>query len=63
MKKILLLLLALLLILALPACEKDDVDTDDPNAGQESVDPDGGDGDSVLPDLDQPITLPEDIFE
>lgn len=59
MKKFLLLMLALLLLAMLPACEKDD--TDKENDGQETVDPDSGE--MLLPSLDEPITLPEDIFE
>ena len=65
MKKILLLLLALLLAVTMIACEKDDVETDNPDGylteDGDIVTPDGGE--LVLPDLEAPITLPEDIFE
>ena len=60
MKKILLLLLALLLIFSLSACVKDDTasDASDDEQGADSI----LDGLGLL-DLDEPITLPEDIFE
>ena len=63
MKNILLLLLALLLILVLPACEKDDVSTDAPENNETEQTPDTNDEYLVLPDLNEPITMPEDIFE
>lgn len=61
MKKILLLMLAMLMLLVMPACEKDDADKDNEQDNeQENVYPDTGD---VMLDFDAPITLPEDVFE
>ena len=60
MKKILLLLLALLLIFSLSACVKDDT-ASDPSDDEQGADS-SLDGLGLL-DLDEPITLPEDIFE
>lgn len=69
MKKFLLLMLALLMLVWLPACEKDDVEKDDADQSdeQESMDADDDattvDDGTDLFDLESPITLPEDVFE
>ena len=67
MKRILLLLVALLLLVTMLSCEKDDVEKDDQDGylteDGEIVSPDGDNSELVLPDLEEPITLPEDIFE